>query len=262
MKKIFKKAHKMTREMVNEYRVDYQAQFGLCLSYLFEEEKEEGEMIKNYVEEKGLVIKVVDNNLKYYKEGKLVAVTKNFDNKNNTKDFGDDIGVRFHMHKGMLENYSNMRMKKETFKQLINIKLGIKKAIDKYFKELDNVKLGELSNYSYYFKEDNEELESLNTDYYNETKRKWLENNKKYIVKIKDEWEKNEMGQMENIREYEFKKENIEAIDKKIKERESNKSEARKESEIRYAKLYDLAEELSDEDFEDITGLKREDYLI
>lgn len=39
MKKIFIEAHKMTREMVKEYEVDYQAQFGLCLSYLFEEER-------------------------------------------------------------------------------------------------------------------------------------------------------------------------------------------------------------------------------
>lgn len=47
MKKIFKKAHKMTREMVNEYRVDYQAQFGLCLSYLLKN-KEEDEMRINF----------------------------------------------------------------------------------------------------------------------------------------------------------------------------------------------------------------------
>ena len=38
MKKIFIEAHKMTREMVKEYGVDYQAQFGLCLSYLLEKE--------------------------------------------------------------------------------------------------------------------------------------------------------------------------------------------------------------------------------
>ncbi len=41
MKKIFKKAHKMTREMVREYEVDYQAQFGLNLSYLLNKEEEE-----------------------------------------------------------------------------------------------------------------------------------------------------------------------------------------------------------------------------
>ena len=37
MKKIFIEAHKMTREMVKEYGVDYQAQFSLNLSYLLEE---------------------------------------------------------------------------------------------------------------------------------------------------------------------------------------------------------------------------------
>ena len=37
MKKIFKEAHKMTREMVNQYKdIDYQTQFGLCLQYLLE----------------------------------------------------------------------------------------------------------------------------------------------------------------------------------------------------------------------------------
>lgn len=44
MKKIFKEAHKMTREMVEKYGVDYQAQFGLCLSYLLE--NKEGEEVK------------------------------------------------------------------------------------------------------------------------------------------------------------------------------------------------------------------------
>ncbi len=45
MKNLFKKAHKMTREMVEKYGVDYQAQFGLNLSYLLEKE-EEKEMLK------------------------------------------------------------------------------------------------------------------------------------------------------------------------------------------------------------------------
>lgn len=44
MKKVFKKAHEMTRKFVEEYEVDYQAQFGLCLSYLLEKEREEGDM--------------------------------------------------------------------------------------------------------------------------------------------------------------------------------------------------------------------------
>lgn len=45
MKKMFIEAHKMTREMVEKYGVDYQAQFGLNLSYLLEKE-EEKEMLE------------------------------------------------------------------------------------------------------------------------------------------------------------------------------------------------------------------------
>lgn len=57
MKKVFKEAHKMTREMVKKYGVDYQAQFGLCLSYILnEEEKNEmkPEEIKQIAKENGL----------------------------------------------------------------------------------------------------------------------------------------------------------------------------------------------------------------
>ncbi len=46
MKKIFIKAHKMTREIVERYKVNYQAQFGLCVSYLLEEKEEEEEVLK------------------------------------------------------------------------------------------------------------------------------------------------------------------------------------------------------------------------
>ncbi len=42
MKKIFIEAHKMTKEMVEKYGVDYQAQLGLCISYLLENKEEEG----------------------------------------------------------------------------------------------------------------------------------------------------------------------------------------------------------------------------
>lgn len=40
MKKIFKEAHKMTKEMVKKYKVDYITQFGLNLSYLLEKKEE------------------------------------------------------------------------------------------------------------------------------------------------------------------------------------------------------------------------------
>lgn len=48
MKKIFIEAHKMTREMVEEYEVDYQTQFGLNLSYLLNK-KEEEEMLNEEI---------------------------------------------------------------------------------------------------------------------------------------------------------------------------------------------------------------------
>ena len=60
MKNLFKKAHEMTREMVQEYGVDYQAQFGLNLSYLLEI-KEEEEMLKNEEDLKQLLEKESKN---------------------------------------------------------------------------------------------------------------------------------------------------------------------------------------------------------
>lgn len=42
MKNVMKRAHEMAKEIKREYpEVDYQAQLGICLSYLYNEEKEE-----------------------------------------------------------------------------------------------------------------------------------------------------------------------------------------------------------------------------
>ena len=42
MKNILKKAHEMTREIKREYpNVDYKTQLGICISYLYENEKKE-----------------------------------------------------------------------------------------------------------------------------------------------------------------------------------------------------------------------------
>lgn len=71
MKKIFIEAHKMTGEIVKEYEVDYQAQFGLCLSYLLEK-KEEKEML-NKIETVEDVKQIIKKNMD------LVEDEKNFD---------------------------------------------------------------------------------------------------------------------------------------------------------------------------------------
>lgn len=44
MKELFIKAHKITRELAKQYKVNYQAQFTLCLNYLLENKKEMKEM--------------------------------------------------------------------------------------------------------------------------------------------------------------------------------------------------------------------------
>ena len=42
MKELMKKAHQMTREIKNEFpEVDYKFQLGLCISYLYKNEKKE-----------------------------------------------------------------------------------------------------------------------------------------------------------------------------------------------------------------------------
>lgn len=40
-RELFVKAHKLTKEIVKETGVNYRTQFGICLSFLYEEEKEE-----------------------------------------------------------------------------------------------------------------------------------------------------------------------------------------------------------------------------
>ncbi|SNR95170.1 hypothetical protein SAMN05446037_100251 [Anaerovirgula multivorans] len=60
MKKIFKEAHKMTKEMVEKYGVDYQAQFGLNLAYLLETKEEGKEMnAESLLEE---AVEIIENN--------------------------------------------------------------------------------------------------------------------------------------------------------------------------------------------------------
>ena len=56
MKKIFKKAHELTRKMKESYpEVDYQTQFGLCLSYLLENKEEEARPVSEFKVELGNV---------------------------------------------------------------------------------------------------------------------------------------------------------------------------------------------------------------
>lgn len=213
--------------------------------------------MKTGIEVKGFEIRVNGEDLEHCINGELVAITENFTNKKSYMTKENLVAVVYHSKTDLAEGKSGIVVEDTEFNELVNIKEDIKEAIDEYFSNLDNVKLGKLGNGSYYIKEENEELKNLNKNYYNKIEEAWLENNKKHIVKTKDEWIKNKAGKMEKVREYEFKKENIEQID----ERRNEKSEARVESEKRYADLYELAQtDISEEDFEDVTGLPKEHF--
>ncbi|MTI47865.1 MAG: hypothetical protein FH761_08490 [Firmicutes bacterium] len=64
MKKIMRKAHNMTRELVEKYGVDYKTQLGLCLAYLLNNEESVKEMKTNTKKE--LTLEMIDNKIKEY----------------------------------------------------------------------------------------------------------------------------------------------------------------------------------------------------
>lgn len=187
MTNLFIEAHKLTREIAAKYEVNYQAQFGICLSYLLE--KGEKEMIK---------------------------VT-----------------------------------------------------IDKYFNNLDNVKLRLVTNRFIAFSEKTEEyksLKKLDEDHFDEKEKEWISANRKYFI-INKGYNEDDFGMMEAYTNYYFTKESIENIDKEAeeyKESDKHKEKLEKENERMndFSKLNELAMTTNNDDFEDVTGLKRQDYLI
>lgn len=112
MKKIFKKAHEMTREMVKEYKVDYQAQFGLNLSYLLEKEEEEEmkelkgteKQVKFANDIRTTLIESLDKALEAVE---LVKKEKTREkNRNKIQNFKDEI-INIEDAAEIIENYQN-----------------------------------------------------------------------------------------------------------------------------------------------------------
>lgn len=82
MKTIFKEAHKMTREMVKEYNVDYQAQFGLNLSYLLENKEEKEMELKQKIKNTNVYSKRDQQiTLANGSKGQWLAIVEDFDPK-------------------------------------------------------------------------------------------------------------------------------------------------------------------------------------
>ena len=72
MKKIFKEAHKLTKEMVKKYNTNYQAQFQINLSYLLEEKggSENGVRgTEKQIKYANDILEEVNKNLQAYRNG-------------------------------------------------------------------------------------------------------------------------------------------------------------------------------------------------
>ena len=85
MKVIFKKTHKMTKEIVEKYNdVDYKTQFNLCLEYVLETFKDE--KIEKLIEEVDYLVNDISRCSKNVIEGELHGYTVYFTiNKNKIK---------------------------------------------------------------------------------------------------------------------------------------------------------------------------------
>lgn len=221
-------------------------------------------MIKNYIEARGYKIIVNDNSLRYYLEDELVAETWGFINEDHTKEHEGRIALKLHNQGGSLKDYGWLLIEVEEFEELLNIRKSIIEAIENYFNNLDNIKLHELSNGSIVFAEETEEykkLEELNKGYFYEQKENWIMENRKYFAKDTT-WDQNGMGMMESETTYLFSKEKIEEVEEEISEyKQSDEYKTKLETEKKYEELQELADKMGDEEFEDITGMKKE-FLI
>ena len=175
------------------------------------------------------------------------------------KDGGNNILEFRHIK---LDKNFKLKVTDEIAKKILLQDNKNKEVIDNFFRNLDNVKINCLSYTHYYIDESTEDYETvknMNKKYFTEKKEEWIEENKKYFIKTD-----------EVIRSYEstkyiyvFKKSNMEKVDNRIAE--YKKTETYKEqvkSEKEFLELCELAEKSTDIDFEDMTGLKREWYLI
>jgi hypothetical protein len=242
MKKIFVEAHKMTREMVKKYEVDYQVQFGLCLSYLLNEEEEE--MIN--FSKKGLKFEVeVTEKLTVYLEGKAIGESEYINKleKNNLIAFNDEVKA------GPLKGMLGITVDEKVRNEILGEYEDNKNKIDKYFNEIEELEIEKIGHRNYYILgESHKEIEKLNEGYFFRKKEEWIRNNKRNFM-LKDELTEAFESQTRKI--YIYKK----GYEKETAKKATNNNSSR------YNKLYEEAEKMTDEEFEDIYGVKREGYI-
>lgn len=199
---------------------------------------------------KGLSIKVDGNIVDYYINNKLVARTNYFNDKEKQED---KIVIRFNYTWGELKGFAGTTLTEEQYQEVIDYKEETKATIENYFNNIEKAELVELSNSSLalVMDEEQEEIEKLNKSYFNEISENWIKENKQFFNK-KEEWKENANGMMVCKTTYTFSKEEVEEV-------KENKID--KEKQAHYENLHRLAEEMTDVDFEDTTGLSKE-FLI
>lgn len=198
---------------------------------------------------KGLSVKVNGSEVKFYMDNDLVARTSYFNN--NEKQQGK-IVVRFDNAWEKLKGFSGTTLTEEQYQEVINYQEETKKTIDNYFENLENAKLKLLSNGSIVFlkTEEQEELRDLNDSYFSDISYIWIRENTKNFTKERKTVNKGH-GVMDIEVIYTFDKEKNEVAETK-KQNKNNK---------RYDGLRELAQTMSDEDFEDVTGMKK-DFIL
>lgn len=126
MKNVMKQAHKITRKIVNKYKVDYKSQLGICMSYLLNNKEEEG-----MKEEMNLVKRFIEKYKKAF-EGE-----KNVLSKLTGQDFYKSKKVsssRLSQIKDEIQDAENSG--KITIKEKIEI-MKANRVLDKEFKKMD-----------------------------------------------------------------------------------------------------------------------------
>ena len=220
-------------------------------------------MKKNFITHKGVQIVVDNNSLRLEKDSKQLAICTNFLIKENLQEKDGQIAVKLTNRKGFLKDFGWMGLTKEQYQELIEIKENIKIEIATYFNNIEKAEL-KLINGMIRFIDENE-LKELNETYYNQLSQEWIKKNKKSFIQ-NEEIQTDDFGMNSTKITYTFTKENKEIVAEQIKEEEKTEEHIiKKEQEEKDDKLYQqlnkIAQDLSEEEFEDKTGRNKKDFI-
>ena len=203
--------------------------------------------MKNSINVKGLKVVVAEGNLKIYKDDKKVADAYGFEA---SKEKDNKIAVKLSNRKGILKDFGMIGLEKEQFEELKSIKANIEKAIDNLFENIQTAELQLLSNgiISIVETKEMEELKERAPRYFQDVSENWIIENKQHFTKERNTVQY-EDGSMDTQISYKFNRENA-----------TEKAETKRvETNNIYTELRELARTMADEDFEDITGRRKED---